>query len=160
MLIIVYQEYVPNLCTDQNRHFWRRGKTLIFGVLTRLRCAIIYYANNLSRTNFISSSDFSTLRRRLTQQFYLIFFTFFVLLLQDKNLDMTTTTSLESMKAPFPSKPLTVTNTPNLQTLLKCRQHLNHCAKSHPHRTNPLGHLHLALPAELYALETATPYPE
>lgn len=73
---------------------------------------------------------------------------------------MATTTSLEAMKAAFPSKPFTVSTTPNLQTLLKCRQHLNHCAKSHPHRNHPLGHLYLALPAELYALETATPYPE
>ena len=48
---------------------------------------------------------------------------------------------------------------PNLHQLLLCRAHLNACARAHPHRAHSQGHLYLALPPQLYALETADAYP-
>ena len=63
------------------------------------------------------------------------------------------------MIAAFPITPAALNTTPTLALLLGCRRHLNLCAVSLPLRGNSVGHLHLAVPKLLYALETANPYP-
>ena len=72
---------------------------------------------------------------------------------------MTSSTSYDTIKASFPLRPFVMSAVPNLHQLLLCRAHLNACARAHLHRDHSQGHLFLALPSQLYALETADAYP-
>ena len=71
---------------------------------------------------------------------------------------MTSSTLYDTIKAAFPLRPFIMSAVPNLHQLLLCWAHLNVCAKAHPHRDHSQGHLFLALPPQLYALETANAY--
>ena len=72
---------------------------------------------------------------------------------------MTSSTLYDTIKAAFPTQPFVMSAVPNLHQLLLCRAHLNACTRAHPHRNHSQGHLCLALPPQLYALETANAYP-
>ena len=67
-------------------------------------------------------------------------------------------TTQESMIATFLIKLAALNTDPTLALLLGCRRHLNLCAISLPLRGNLVGHLHLAVPQPLYAIETSNLY--
>ena len=68
-------------------------------------------------------------------------------------------TELATMKTAFPSMPMTLEGPQTLTTLLAIQQHLINCAQSFRVEGRPLGLLNLAIPAQVYQLYTADPYP-
>ena len=72
---------------------------------------------------------------------------------------MVSSTSYNTIKAAFPPRPFVLSAVPNLNQLLLCRAHLNACARVHPLRNHSQGQIYLALPPQLYTLETADAHP-
>ena len=68
-------------------------------------------------------------------------------------------TDIATMKTAFPSMPMTLEGPQTLKTLLAIQQHLINCAQSFRVEGRPLGLLNLAIPAPVYQLYTADPYP-
>ena len=67
--------------------------------------------------------------------------------------------SYDTIKLAFPPWSFVMSVLPTLQQLLLGWTHLNNCARAHPYQNHTHGHLYLAIPPQLYALEIADAYP-